>query len=202
MVTKFCCPTCYEVLEDWRGKSSNIYCVRGHHSIIFPIGLPSLLDPKVIDRLVDQFEQCLYAEIQAFWISQGILTNHQKRTFLLQSDHLSLSGASTKSSKSVVRPTTADVLAAFQDRAKKVGQVFSGISKPVGTSFNRTPQPVDTSDDRDIQPVNTLVDIPVNSLVPEPVEVENKQKARKWSFLAIFRSKRKPLNFLKSQPLV
>ena len=189
-MTKFCCPTCYEVLEDWRGKSSNIYCVCGCHSIIFPMGLPPSLDPKVIDRLVDRFEQHLYTEIQAFWISQGIPTNHRKRTFLLQSDHLSLSDASTKSSKLVVRPTTADVLVAFQDWTKEVGQVFSGISKPVGTLFDRTPWLVDTSDDCDIQPVNTLVDIPVNSLVPEPVEVENKQKTHKWSFLAIFCSKK------------
>jgi len=99
----------------------------------------------------------------------------------------------------VVRPTTADVLAAFQDWVKEMGQAFSGIFKPVGTLFNRTLWPVNTSDNCDIQPVNTLVDIPVNSLVPEPIEVENKQKAHKWSFLAIFHSKRKPLNFLKSQ---
>jgi len=166
------------------------------------MGLPPSLDPKVVDRLVDRFEQRLYAKIQAFWISQGIPTNHRKRTFSLQSDHLSLSGASTKSSKSVVRPTTTDVLAAFQDRVKEVGQAFGRISKPVGTSFNRTPRPVDTSDNCDIQPVNTLVDISVNSLVPELVEVGNKQKACKWSFLAIFCSKRKPLNFLKLQPSV
>jgi hypothetical protein len=166
------------------------------------MGLPPSLDPKIINRLVDRFEQRLYAEIEAFWISQETLTNRRKRTFSLQSDHFSLSGASTKSSKSVVRPTTTDILAAFQDRAKEEGRASGGTSKPVGTLLEGTPWPVNTSDNCDIQPVNIPVDIPVDSPVPEPVEVENQQKARKWNFLAIFHSKRKPLKFFKSQPSV
>ena len=62
MVSKRCCPICWELLDILRGET-NPFRVRGRHATLFPVELPEWLSPQVVDEMITRFQEILYDEI-------------------------------------------------------------------------------------------------------------------------------------------
>ena len=62
VVSRRCCPICWEVLDILRGDTDR-FRVRGHHATLFPVELPEWLSPRVVDEMIIRFQEILYNEI-------------------------------------------------------------------------------------------------------------------------------------------
>jgi len=62
VVSRRCCPICWELLDILRGKSQR-FAVRGRHATLFPVELPEWLSPQVVEEMITRFQGILYDEI-------------------------------------------------------------------------------------------------------------------------------------------
>ena len=62
MVSKRCCPICWELLDILRGETKR-FRVRGRHATLYPVELPEWLSPWVVDKMIIRFQEILYDEI-------------------------------------------------------------------------------------------------------------------------------------------
>jgi hypothetical protein len=58
MVSKKCCPVCWELLEEMRGAESNLR-VQGFHPILYAVELPGWLPTNIVENMVKRFEEHL-----------------------------------------------------------------------------------------------------------------------------------------------
>ena len=62
VVSRRCCPICWELLDILRGETKR-FRVRGRHATLFPVELPEWLPPQVMDEMITRFQEILYDEI-------------------------------------------------------------------------------------------------------------------------------------------
>ena len=168
------------------------------------MALPRSLDLATINRLVDRFEGILYRELRTFLHLHYIPTaGPRKRTSSLLSESLSLSGASTTSSKSFIGATTADILRTFKKSV--VPKRTSGENREPVDDIPIDDIPVNNVPVNNVPVNDTPVDnIPVDDILVDAIPVDTsgetsvKNKAKtepRWkTLLTIFQSKgkRKP----------
>ena len=65
VVSKLCCPICWEFLQVLRGDSRD-FNVRGYHTSFYPVELPSWLPEHVLTDMVKRFELHLRRELGIF----------------------------------------------------------------------------------------------------------------------------------------
>jgi hypothetical protein len=68
VVSKLCCPGCWEYLDIMRGKV-NRFKVRGRHPTLFPFELPAYTSPQVMREMIIRFEGFLHDEILTMMMS-------------------------------------------------------------------------------------------------------------------------------------
>src|SRR6266436_3470737 len=61
-VSKRSCPVCWELLDILRNKCKRFH-VRGRHSILFPVELPSWLSDDCMDEMISRFKQIVRDEL-------------------------------------------------------------------------------------------------------------------------------------------
>jgi hypothetical protein len=100
VVSKLCCPVCWQLMEILRGDSED-FRVRGRHTTMFPVGLPSWLPIDVLQQMVDRFKKFLLDELVTMVQSSERLasTRRHNRNPSQQSE----SGLSVASDESPVR---------------------------------------------------------------------------------------------------
>ena len=59
--SKLCCPICWELLSILRPDDA--FHVRGHHSTVYPVELPSWLPDDTVQEMLDRFTNFLSREI-------------------------------------------------------------------------------------------------------------------------------------------
>jgi len=62
VVSKLCCPACWDLINILQDLNKSKYNIDGHHSTIYLIQLLPLLSPKVIEQMVKKFEDYLLIE--------------------------------------------------------------------------------------------------------------------------------------------
>ncbi|KAM6490946.1 hypothetical protein JOM56_010248 [Amanita muscaria] len=62
-VSKLCCPVCWDLLDILRSGNSDLMKVRGRHTTVFPVCLPSWLPSEVMTPMVTQYQTYLYNEL-------------------------------------------------------------------------------------------------------------------------------------------
>lgn len=65
VVSKLCCPICWEFLQILRGDTRD-FIVRGYHTSLYPVELPSWLPEHVLTDMVKRFERHLRRELDIF----------------------------------------------------------------------------------------------------------------------------------------
>src|ERR1700733_7248554 len=61
-VSKRCCPVCWELLDILRNKCKRFH-VRGRHSTLLPVELPSWLSEECMDEMISRFKQIVRDEL-------------------------------------------------------------------------------------------------------------------------------------------
>lgn len=68
-VSKFCCPACWEFFEilsakhTSEGTMTRMYQIRGRHSTVYPVQLPSWTHPEVVRELIGRFDKYLHEQL-------------------------------------------------------------------------------------------------------------------------------------------
>jgi len=62
VVSKLCCPGCWESLDILR-DNKNLFNICGHHPTLFPFELPACLSPQVLHEMITRFRGILCDEI-------------------------------------------------------------------------------------------------------------------------------------------
>ena len=75
MVSKLCCPACWDLINILQDLDKSKYNIDSRHSTIYPIQLPPLLSPKVVEQMVKKFEDYLLVEL-------GIMEENRKKSEL------------------------------------------------------------------------------------------------------------------------
>jgi hypothetical protein len=74
-VSKLSCPACwdyFDILSEkhrdrHEGPETRFYKIRGRHSTVFPVQLPSWSCPEVVQKLIKRFDGYLLTELDNMW---------------------------------------------------------------------------------------------------------------------------------------
>ena len=70
-VSKLCCPACWEYFDILSGndrqEGKDTYKIRGRHSTVFPVQLPSWSSPDVVQELIKRFDKYIGDELSTMW---------------------------------------------------------------------------------------------------------------------------------------
>ena len=85
-VSKLCCPACWDYLDilfklEKCGGETKMYKIRGRHSTVYPVQLPSWSRPEVVQELIKRFGKYLHKELDTMG------TNHKHWQKAKQSGH-------------------------------------------------------------------------------------------------------------------
>ena len=109
MVSKLCCPACWDLINILQDLNKLKYNTDSCHSTIYPIQLLPLLSPKVIEQMVKKFEDYLLIELR-------IMEENWKKLELGELHHFSFrqSVSSQVSSQTVNSEFGGGILKMFQ----------------------------------------------------------------------------------------
>jgi hypothetical protein len=80
VVSKLCCPGCWEYLDIVRG-ALNLFYVSGRHPTLFPFELPAYTSPQVLREMITRFEGFLHAEILTMMMSKNFDCTPSRQCF-------------------------------------------------------------------------------------------------------------------------
>jgi hypothetical protein len=72
-VSKLCCPACWDYFDilskkqSLRSPGETKYRIRGRHSTLYPVQLPSWTSPDIAQELVRRFDKYLRDEFEIMW---------------------------------------------------------------------------------------------------------------------------------------
>jgi hypothetical protein len=128
-VSKLCCPACWEYFDILSEKhlTEGIYKIRGRHSTVYPVQLPSWSRPDVVQELKQRFGKYLRNELETMW-KNHLWDNSLREIGSSRSGH-----AHKPSLQSVTSAiTNASILSAesnINDESFKSGRLFGSSSK-------------------------------------------------------------------------
>jgi hypothetical protein len=72
IISKLCCPACWELIDILRGKTKR-FNVRGRHPTLYPVELPAYLSQQVLSEMITRFKEFLYNEIDVMMMSEELI---------------------------------------------------------------------------------------------------------------------------------
>lgn len=102
--SKLCCPACWEYFDILTNKLG-LYKIRGRHSTVYPVQLPSWISPDIVQELIRRFSDYLRTELLIMMTNfnskaEGIPKSGHTHNPSLQSVASAISNASDDSTES------------------------------------------------------------------------------------------------------
>ena len=113
VVSKLCCPCCWELMGAFKVLDLRAFCVRGRHSTVHPVHLPPWLDDRVVSYLVKRYEDLLYEALCEMWRRKEEASLGTSWPRISMESHTSATG-SVKSSHSQGTPTSENTIGLFE----------------------------------------------------------------------------------------
>lgn len=92
-VSKLCCPACWELMQVLKTNYDRRFMVRGFHTTVYPVQLPSWLPKHVVDQMVTRFEAHLRLALSLLLESKSLET--VRKTHRTRESESNISVAST-----------------------------------------------------------------------------------------------------------